>query len=127
VDDIEDEQIPEGIGLGDAPTEPSQEQSSLLLGTSVSWVQDRAQGFMDRLRFRHGKEKQGKRGDSHPDFQYTRKWLEKLDIEDRKRDELTRRALNRMKHYYSQEKLQAAKSKHQEPTTKIESHEKMEK
>jgi hypothetical protein len=115
LDGIEDEQIPEGIGLADVPIEPSPEQSSLFLGTSVSWIKGSAQGIMDRFRSRKGKRKQWKGQDSHPDFQYTRKWLEQLNIEDVRRHELTRRALNRMKRYYSQEKLQAAKSEQREP------------
>ena len=115
LDGIENERIPEGMGLDDVPTEPSPEQGTLLLGASLSWFEARAKDIKDRLRFRKRKYTEQKRGDSHPDFQYTRKWLEQLDIEDKKRDELTRRALSRMKRYYSQEKLQTDKFKHHEP------------
>lgn len=112
LDGIEDEQIPEGIGLGDVPIEPSTEQVNWFLGASVSWVKARVQGIKGRLESREGKQKQWKNEDSHPDFQFTTKWLEQIDIEDRKRDELTRRALSRMKRYYSREKLQARETEH---------------
>jgi hypothetical protein len=38
--------------------------------------------------------------DGHPDFEYSRRKLRQLDIEEKKRNELIKQALDRMNHYY---------------------------
>jgi len=121
VDDVQDEQMPEGLGLNDVPVDRSPEQGSLLLGTSVGWVEDRAREIRDRIKSRKERRVKWKRGDSHPDFQYTKKWLEELHIEEKKRNDLTRRALNRMKRYYSRERLEAVNLNHEELGYKADS------
>jgi hypothetical protein len=42
------------------------------------------------------------RENGHPDFEYSRKRLEELDIEEKKRNELIKQALDRMNHYYAE-------------------------
>jgi hypothetical protein len=120
VDDVRDEQIPEGLGLNDVPVEKTPEQASFLLGSSIAWIEEATGKIKDRIK--PGKEKQNKwkNRDSHPDFQYTQKWLEQLNIEQKKRNELTKRALARMKRYKLREKQEALHLKHTEPRDKTE-------
>jgi hypothetical protein len=125
VDDVQDEQIPEGLGLDDVQAERTPEQGTLILGTSVGWIKERVSEIRDRIKFRKVKRKKWKREDSHPDFQYTEKWLEELDIQEKKRNELMKRALGRMNHYYSRERLEAVNLKHAELRGKAESTEKL--
>jgi hypothetical protein len=125
VDDVQDEQIPEGLGLNDVQAERTPEQGTLILGTSVGWIRERVSEIRDRIKSRKVKRKKWKRKDSHPDFQYTEKWLEELDIQEKKRNELMRRASGRMNRYYSREKLEAVKLKHAEFGDKAESTEKL--
>jgi hypothetical protein len=120
LDDIPDEQIPEGIGLDDIQTERAPEQADFM-----DWIKIPFE-IMDEFKSRKGKQKERKRGDTHPDFQYTKKWLEEVDVEEKKRGELIKRALNRMNRYYSREKLHAVNLKYVEPRDKPESEEKLE-
>lgn len=125
VDDVQDEQIPEGLGLNHVQAERTPEQATLILGTSVGWLKERAREIKDRIKSRKGKQNKWKHEDTHPDFQYTKKWLEELDIEEKKRNELMKRALGRMNRYNSREKLEAVKIKYAELGDKAESTEKL--
>ena len=125
VDDVQDEQMLEGLGLNDVPVDRPPEQGSLLLGTSVGWVEDHAREVRDSIKSRKERRVKWKRGDSHPDFQYTKKWLEELHIEEKKRNDLTKRALNRMKRYYSRERLEAVNLKHEKLGDETNSTEKL--
>jgi hypothetical protein len=125
IDGVQDEQIPEGLGLYDVPLERSPEQGTLILGTSVGWIKERAREIKDRIKSRKRKQYKWKNEDSHPDFQYTKKWLEELDIDQKKRTELMKRTLGRMNRYNSREKLEAVNLKHAEHGDKAESIEKL--
>jgi len=98
-DDVKDEQIPEGLGLNDVPLEQTPEQVSFILGAFPGWIEERAREIKDRIKLGRGKQNKWKHLDSHPDFQYTLKWLEQLDIEQKKRNELIKRAQARMNRY----------------------------
>jgi hypothetical protein len=106
VDDIQDFQIPEGLGLNDVPGEKTPEQVTMILGSLPGLTEDFAQQIKDRIRSGKEKQKKWKGEDSHPDFQFTKKWLEELGIEDRKRSILTKRALARMNRYRLAEKAE---------------------
>lgn len=43
-----------------------------------------------------------RRQDGHPDFEYSRRKFRQLDIEEEKRNELIKQALDRMNHYYAE-------------------------
>jgi len=43
---------------------------------------------------------EGKEGQGHPDFEYSRRKFRQLDIEEKRRNELIKQALDRMNHYY---------------------------
>lgn len=68
-------------------------------------------------------QKEWNREETHPDFQYTKKWLEELDIEEKKRKQLLKEALDRMNHYYPRQQPQNVKPKYVEPRDEIESYE----
>jgi len=125
VDDVQDEQIPEGLGLNDVQAERTPEQGTFILGTSVGWIKERAIEIKDRIKSRKGKQNKWKHENSHPDFQYTEKWLEGLDIQEKKRNELIKRGLGRVNRYYSREKLEAVNLKYAELGDKAESPEKL--
>ena len=125
VDDVQGEQIPEGLGLDDVQAERAPEQGTFILGTSVGWIKERAIETKDKIKSRRGKQSKWKHENSHPDFQYTKKWLEDLDIQEKKRNELIRRALGRMNRYYSREKLGAVNLEHSELGDKADSTEKL--
>lgn len=120
VDGVQDEQIPEGFGLNDVPHEQTPEQVSMMFGSSAGWIEEAAGQIKDRIK--PGKKKQTKweHLDSHPDFQYTQKWLEQLDLEPKKRNELTKRALARMNRYKLREKQETLHLKHTKPGDKTE-------
>jgi hypothetical protein len=44
---------------------------------------------------------EGKEGKGHPDFDYSRRRFRELDIEEKRRNELIKQALDRMNHYYA--------------------------
>ena len=125
VDDVQDEQMPEGLGLNDVPVDRAPEQGSLLLGTSVNWIKDRAREIRDRIKSGKERRMKWKGEDSHPDFQFTKKWLEGLDTEERKRSYLMKRALGRMNRYYSRERLEAVNLKHEKLGDETNSTEKL--
>jgi len=124
LDDIQGKQIPEGMGLNDVPDEATPEQGTLMFGTSANWIGSRWREFKDKLRSRDGGPGKARYGDTHPDIQYTKKWLEELNADGRKRSEVMKRALGRMNHYYSQEKSQKVSLGDAEPGDKAESEEK---
>lgn len=125
LDGFQDGEIPEGIGLDDIQAERTPEQVTLLLGSLVNWIKIPFR-IMDKFGRHKTKQEKWKGGDIHPDFQYTRKLLEELDVEEKKRNELTKRALDRMNRYYSQEKSQSDNLKYAEARDKTESKEKLE-
>ena len=43
---------------------------------------------------------EGKEGQGHPDFEYSRRKFRQLDIEEKRRNDLIKQALDRMNHYY---------------------------
>lgn len=104
VDDVKDFQIPEGLGMNDVPDEKTPEQVSMILGSLPGLTEDLAQQIKDRVKPGKGKQNKWNGEDSHPDFQFTKKWLEELGIEDRKRSILIKRALVRMNRYRLAEK-----------------------
>jgi len=120
LDDVQDEQIPEGLGLNDVPHERTPEQVSFMFGSSAAWIEEAAGQIEDRIKPGKGKQNKWKNLDSHPDFQYTQKWLQQLDIGQKERNELTKRALTRMKRYKLREKQEALHLKHTEPVDKTE-------
>lgn len=107
VDDVQDFKIPEGLGLNDVPVEKTPEQVSMILGSLPGSAEDFAQQIKDRIKFGERKQKKWKGEDSHPDFQFTKKWLEDLGIDDRERSILIKRAMARMNRYRLGEKAEA--------------------
>jgi len=106
--------MPVGIAFDDVPVEPSPEQVGLLLGAAPSTIRDIGERIQDRFKNRGTKPKHMKLQDSHPDFQYTMKMLEELNIEGEKRSQLTKRASNRAHRYYSAERLSPINTDHAE-------------
>ena len=110
VDDIQNLEIPEGLGLNDVPTERTPKQvtatQQMFLGDSVAWIRERVGDFKDRVKSRKGKQNKWKGEDSHPDFQFTKKWLGELGIDDRKRSIIIKRASIRMNRYKLAEKAE---------------------
>lgn len=106
VDDVQDLEIPEGLGLNDVPVEKTPEQVTMIAGSAPAWIKE----FAEKIKggFKSGEKKQNKwkAGDSHPDFQFTKKWLEELDTEEKKRNMLIKRALARMNRYRLGEKAE---------------------
>ena len=45
---------------------------------------------------------EGKEGQGHPDFEYSRRKFRQLDIEEKRRNDLIKQALDRMNHYYAE-------------------------
>jgi len=43
-----------------------------------------------------------RRENGHPDFEYSRRKFRQLDIDEKKRNELIKQALDRMNHYYAE-------------------------
>jgi len=76
----------------------------MILGSLPGSAEDFAQQIKDRIKSGKGNQKKWNGEDSHPDFQFTKKWLEELGIEDRKRSTLIKRALARMNRYRLAEK-----------------------
>lgn len=120
--DVQDEELQEGIAFDDVAVEASPEQSSFILGTAPSWIMDRAREIKDEFSYGGRKERQWKRQGSHPDFEYTNKMLEELNIQGERRSRLTKRAHNRTKRYYSPERLQAINAGHSEKKPVTEKH-----
>ena len=53
------------------------------------------------IRVLYETEVKGKEGLGHPDFQYSLRRFRELDIEEKRRNELIKQALDRMNHYYA--------------------------
>ena len=83
-------------------------------------------GWIEKLTSRKREQLEWKSEDTHPDLQFTQKWLEELDIDEEKRSELVKRAVDRMNRYYSQEKLQAVNLRYKELKDKMKSRERLE-
>jgi hypothetical protein len=79
---------------------------TMIAGSAPAWIKE----FAEKIKcgFKSGERKQNKwkDEDSHPDFQFTKKWLEELDIEEKKRNMLIKRALARMNRYRLREKAE---------------------
>ena len=107
VDDFQGLQIPEGLGLGDVPVEKTPEQVTMMLGSAPRLAGDFAEKIKDRVKSGKAKQTKWKGEDSHPDFEFTKKWLEEFDMGDGTRGVLIKRALARMNRYRFGEKAEA--------------------
>lgn len=59
-------------------------------------------GQIPEVRALYYTEVEGKEGKGHPDFEYSRRKFSELKIEERRRNELIKEALDRMNHYYAE-------------------------
>jgi hypothetical protein len=82
------------------------------------------------LYFTEIKEKKQKEG--HPDFEYSRRKFRELDIEEKRRNELIKQALDRMNHYYaevdiSEEPIEALRARSKRVAMLLKEEEEMDK